>query len=167
MSQHSLFGIEQHTTTSDDYYTPAWIFEGMGIEFDLDPASPPGGVAYIPTRDYYTQADDGLNAPWYGRVWVNPPFSDTTAWARRFVAHGNGVMLAPVSKAAWPSEVWSAAAVVWLPRRAPAFGTPGQNRTEAFISYAVFLAAMGDECSAGLRRLAAIHEGALMQPVTS
>ena len=43
MSQAVLFGAEQSELTSDDYYTPAWVFERMGIEFDLDPCAPPGG----------------------------------------------------------------------------------------------------------------------------
>jgi hypothetical protein len=30
--------------TSDDYYTPPFIFEALGVEFDLDVSAPPGGV---------------------------------------------------------------------------------------------------------------------------
>jgi hypothetical protein len=42
--QEKLFKVEQSTITSNDYYTPAWIFEKMGLEFDLDVASPPDGI---------------------------------------------------------------------------------------------------------------------------
>jgi hypothetical protein len=26
---------------------------------------------------FYSKGDDGLNQPWYGRVWLNPPYSRT------------------------------------------------------------------------------------------
>lgn len=35
--QPALFGVAQTTRTSDDYYTPAWVFERMGITFALLP----------------------------------------------------------------------------------------------------------------------------------
>ena len=38
---------------SVDWYTPPHIFDGLGI-FDLDPASPVGGVSWIPALQYYT-----------------------------------------------------------------------------------------------------------------
>ena len=163
--QQSLLGVEQYETTTDDYYTPAWIFDAMGIRFDLDPASPPGGVDYIPAARFLTKADDGLNAEWAGKVWLNPPFSEMSPWARKWIVHGNGVLLAPVSKAAWPAEVWRASRLVWLPRQPINFGGPNNAGKLVGISYATFLAAMGDECAAGLRRLAGQYPGALMQSV--
>ena len=44
MDQLRLFDIEQTQLTSDDYYTPKWIFEALGEHFDLDVCAPPGGV---------------------------------------------------------------------------------------------------------------------------
>ena len=38
---------------SVDWYTPPYIFDGLGV-FDLDPASPIGGVKWIPALQYYT-----------------------------------------------------------------------------------------------------------------
>lgn len=32
--QPALFGAAQTQLTSDDYYTPAWLFERMGLTFD-------------------------------------------------------------------------------------------------------------------------------------
>ena len=62
---------------SVDWYTPPHIFDGLGI-FDLDPASPVGGVAWIPALQYYTLEDDGLTSDWFGRVWLNPPYGKQT-----------------------------------------------------------------------------------------
>ena len=53
--------------------------------FDLDPAA---GCEPAPIADErYTPADDGLAQPWFGTVWLNPPFSDRTPWYRRLVKY--------------------------------------------------------------------------------
>jgi phage N-6-adenine-methyltransferase len=49
-------------------------------KFTLDVAAAPHN-AKAPT--YYTRADDGLEEPWNGRVWCNPPYSDCGAWVRK------------------------------------------------------------------------------------
>jgi hypothetical protein len=67
-----LFAME-HAATTDDWYTPPWIFEAMGVTFDLDVCTPPGGVPWIPAENYYTPNDDGLAQDWYGFVWCNRP----------------------------------------------------------------------------------------------
>jgi len=51
--------------------------------FDLDPAA---GCEPTPIADTrYTEADDGLSSPWFGTVWLNPPFSDKATWYKRLV----------------------------------------------------------------------------------
>ena len=103
--QPRLFGIDQTQTTSDDYYTAKWIFDALGLHFDLDVASPPHPTN-VPCDRYYTQADDGLGSPWYGRVWMNPPYSRPGPWVDRWLAHGNGVALLPTSKSRWWDALW-------------------------------------------------------------
>jgi phage N-6-adenine-methyltransferase len=111
-----LFPVAQETTTSDDYWTPAWIFDALGIEFDLDVACPPDGPPHTPAKAWYTQETDGLASPWFGRVWMNPPFSNPTPWVQKFMAHANGICLVPTSKGKWFNNLWHAAdAVVVLP----------------------------------------------------
>ena len=101
---YTLFDAPQEISTSDDYYTPAWLFEDMGVTFDVDVAAPPGGVPWIPADKYFTMADDGLAQDWEGRVWMNPPFSGTTPWVRRFIEHRNGIALLPVYNNSWMTE---------------------------------------------------------------
>lgn len=79
---------------TSEWYTPPGIFEALGLEFDLDPCAPPGGLPWIPARRSLCEADDGLSQPWEGRVWMNPPYGrHTLAWMRRLAAHGDGVAL--------------------------------------------------------------------------
>lgn len=66
------FAHESQNNVSVDWYTPPWIFERMGVEFDLDPCQPIGGIPWIPTRKFYTIEDDGLTSSWLGKVWLNP-----------------------------------------------------------------------------------------------
>lgn len=96
--QGKLFNVEQSNISSNDYYTPAWIFEKMALRFDLDVASPPNGIPWIPADRYFTQLDDGLAQDWHGRVWCNPPFKGITPWVEKFIEHGNGVALLPLEK---------------------------------------------------------------------
>jgi hypothetical protein len=72
MLQPPLFGIEQTELTSDDFYTPKWLFDRLCITFDLDVCAPQGGIAWIPATRYYTKADDGLALPWLGRTFRRP-----------------------------------------------------------------------------------------------
>ena len=58
--------------------------------FDVDPASGAEGTPIAETC--YTKEDDGLTSPWYGNVWLNPPFSEKEVWFKRLYkqyAHGD------------------------------------------------------------------------------
>jgi len=58
------------------------LADAMG-GFDLDPAA---GCEPTPIADErYTPADDGLTSPWFGTVWLNPPFSEKVPWFSRLV----------------------------------------------------------------------------------
>ena len=137
-----LFGHEQEVTTSDDYYTPAWLFEDMAVEFDLDVAAPPGGVPWIPAKRFLTMADDGLSTPWEGRVWMNPPYSNSTPWANKFREHHNGIALVPFAKSQWNQSLWdSDGSVVMLPTRTR-FTNSDEGSLSIFLPVAVW--AFGD-----------------------
>ena len=81
---------------SDEWYTPAYIFKALGVRFDLDVASPPEGPRYVPASDWHSE--DSLSKPWFGFVWMNPPFghqSTKRLWLSKFFEHGNGIALIP------------------------------------------------------------------------
>ena len=137
-----LFPVVQETYTSDDYYTPKWIFDALGIVFDLDVACPPQGPLHTPCSRYFTQEDDGLSCEWQGNVFMNPPFSKTNNWAYKFIGHKNGVCLVPTSKSKWFDSLWQDAdAVVALPYN---LRFEGHNRGSIFIACAMFAYGAGN-----------------------
>lgn len=81
---------------SDEWYTPKYIFDALGVTFDLDVACPPDGPRYVPARAYFSNR--ALERDWHGFVWMNPPFGHQNAkrrWLRKFFEHGNRIALVP------------------------------------------------------------------------
>lgn len=106
----SITNLENHN--SDQHYTPKWIFDHIGIQFDLDVAAPIGGALNVPANRYYTEEDDGLVQAWQGCVWMNPPYSKPTPWVDKFIEHGNGVALLPVTRGKWWDRIWEAEGLI-------------------------------------------------------
>ena len=135
----TLFGLEQEVATSDDYFTPSWLFEDMAVSFDVDVAAPPGGVPWIPATKFYTMADDGLSQQWEGRVWMNPPYSGARHWVRKFMEHGNGIALLPMARSNWLNEIWDSGDPLVLLPKVGSFVFVGGT-----VSYGCFLWGRGE-----------------------
>jgi hypothetical protein len=114
--------------TSDDWYTPRWIFDAAGVTFDVDVAAPVDpGRRSCPARRYLTPLEDGLTQPWDGLVWMNPPYSRTEPWVRRWATHRDGLALVPAAKAAWLDILLDAAEMMTL--LSVRFNRPERNDT--------------------------------------
>lgn len=63
----------------NEWYTPARYIdmarEVMGT-IDVDPASNEVAQRTVRATTYYTAETNGLDKDWYGRVWMNPPYSN-------------------------------------------------------------------------------------------
>jgi hypothetical protein len=93
---------------SVEWLTPLFIFEALGLTFDLDPCAGESGDQ-VPARVRYTARDDGLSKDWSGTVWLNPPYGPhTPRWLRRLVKHGDGIAL-----------VFARTDTAWFHRAAP------------------------------------------------
>lgn len=104
---------------SDDWFTPRYIFDALGLKFSLDVAAPIDGPRHVPCWNWYHLIDDGLRRPWYGLVWMNPPFGHQRhkrEWLTRFFDHGQGIALVPDrTSAPWFQEFAPKAdAICWV-----------------------------------------------------
>lgn len=104
---------------SDEWYTPAHVFEALGCRFDLDVAPARFCDAHVPCDEII--AGDGLLMSWHGFVWMNPPFGGRNGiepWLDRFFAHGNGIALTPDrTSAPWFWRAWQRADDVLFTRK--------------------------------------------------
>lgn len=88
------FTHDKKENLSVDWYTPPSIFKSLGLQFDLDPCAPVGGVPWIPARRHFSIEDDGLSQHWDGLVWLNPPYGKhTPQWLHKMHRHRNGIAL--------------------------------------------------------------------------
>lgn len=139
----------------DEQFTPQWMFDRMGIVFDLDVAAPIGGAPYVPARRYYTKDDDGLAQAWEGFVFMNPPYSKPKLWVEKFIAHNNGIALLPFAKSAWLKDIWERSSAMTFIYDAK-FELLNGKKNSIFMP--VTLCGMGDKakeviCNANLGRV--------------
>jgi DNA N-6-adenine-methyltransferase Dam len=109
------------TWTGDvEWYTPPDILEAarevLGA-IDLDPASSDAQQARSPVKaaQYFTITNSGLERPWRGRVWLNPPYA--RGWIDLFAAkivqaYRSGEMSAGImlTNSSTETKWWQAAA---------------------------------------------------------
>lgn len=72
---------------TDDWWTPLDLINKIG-HFDLDPC----GNKKHRTADIIYE-ERGLETSWFGRVWLNPPYSEVDKWIDKLISHKNGVSL--------------------------------------------------------------------------
>ncbi|HEY5410913.1 MAG TPA: DNA N-6-adenine-methyltransferase [Caulobacteraceae bacterium] len=159
-----LFGHEQKagmgahqgsrpiTTT---WLTPPGIIQALGgaESFDLDPCAHPG---WPTARQGYSLPTNGLAAEWFGRVWLNPPYTteEIARWLGRLAEHGRGTALifARTETEAFHRFVWErATGLLFLAGRLN-FHLPDGRRAGANAGAPSVLCAYGQD---DLERLAA------------
>ena len=83
-----------HKGVTNTWFTPEYIIKPLG-EFDLDPCTQTFRPYDTAKRHICEDnGEDGLLAPWDGRVWLNPPYGKSiTPWLDKMAHHGNGIVL--------------------------------------------------------------------------
>lgn len=133
-----------------EWLTPPEVLAALGgaDSFDLDPATPP--VQPWPTaKARYTKADDGLALPWFGRVWLNPPYTSGIIgqWLKRLAQHGQGttIIFARTETDAFFRHVWEQASGLLFLRGRLNFHYPDGARAKANAGGPTVLCAYGSE----------------------
>ena len=80
---------ENVKTTTDTWLTPLWLINALG-DFDLDPCGIDG---HDTAKNKIIWPQDGLKSDWFGKVWLNPPYSDLNPWMDKLSNHGCGTAL--------------------------------------------------------------------------
>lgn len=137
---------------SSEWYTPEPYIEAaraaMGA-IDLDPASCSLANEVVRAAKWYSTAEDGLQQHWWGRVWLNPPYSDymgqAAAWAAKMLAEyragrvSQAIMLVNLSTSYQPAmQLIASAGLVCMVARRIRFNTSagqGERPTQANVIY--------------------------------
>jgi hypothetical protein len=83
-------GHQSATMRTCQWLTPPEIVRALG-PFDLDPCfSDPR--PWDTAAEHYSEG--GLERPWRGRVWLNPPYGqEVWNWLARLAEHGDGIAI--------------------------------------------------------------------------
>lgn len=135
-----------------EYLTPKIFIDRLG-PFDLDPCASvvrPWSTAKV----HLTSC--GLEAPWKGFIFLNPPYGRTSnehLWLAKLAAHGNGIALVFVKTEtrSWQENVWGKAnGILMLGKRISFCNTDGSTTEGKFG--ASCLIAYGSKALTKLRR---------------
>jgi hypothetical protein len=153
-----LFGIAD-VLDADHWYTPPWVFDGLGIVFDLDVAAPVEPLEWIPAKRSYTVADDGLVLPWEGTIWCNPPYSEPAPWCYRWAEHADGcILLRSDLSTRGPFAATSVASSLYVPPKRIQF-VNGHGGPTGAANFSTVLLGAGTAADAGIVRLAERYGG--------
>jgi hypothetical protein len=118
MTEQFSLGMGGHQSArmkNDEWLTPPAILKALG-RFDLDPCAPvnrPWDMA----DEHYTVEDNGLIKPWFGRIWLNPPYGPPPIvgpWLARMAQHrkGTALIFARTETELFFEHVWDTATAV-------------------------------------------------------
>lgn len=149
---------------SDEWYTPKFVFDALGCDFDLDVAAPVNGPAHVPADEWLHSRS--LDQAWHGFIWMNPPFGGRNSlepWLAKFFDHGSGIALTPDrTSAPWFQAAWQRADLVMFTRKIRFIrpdGSEGKSPSNGTALWAV-----SDQAERALRRAVDKGLGILATP---
>ncbi len=108
---------------TDIWLTPLDLISPLG-EFDLDPC---GEIYHKTASTIY--CENGLEKEWFGRVWLNPPYSEVEKWLEKLVEHGSGICLVFARiDTKWAQKIIPLADSVFFPKGRISFLRPDLSR---------------------------------------
>lgn len=125
-----------YNTGNNEWYTPPEYIEAvtsvMGC-IDLDPASTPEANVIVGATTFYTAQDNGLQQPWKGRVFMNPPYASELIplFAEKMKRHAQDgdvteaiVLVNNATETAWFNNLINVACAVCFPKGRIKFLSP-------------------------------------------
>lgn len=141
MGSHQSTRAQSHV-----WLTPRHILDALG-EFDLDPCAAPNPIAWPTARVHYIPPTDGLCEPWFGRVWLNPPYGSAVwTWLDKLAEHGQGTALifARTETSGFVDQVWKRASAIRFLHGRLHFHRPDGTRAAGNSGAPSCLVAYGD-----------------------
>ena len=130
---------------TQEWFTPFWIISELGA-FDLDPCT--SAIRPYEIAEWSITAG-GLEMPWFGRVWLNPPFKrgERSLWMKKMADHNDGIMLVPANMETqdFHNYVWGRCSGVLILRKRPHFLRADGSVAKANSGCTICLVAYGNE----------------------
>ncbi len=158
---------QNNTNLKDVWQTPDSLLDLLG-HIDLDPcAGPDTNIG----DTNYTESDDGLTQDWFGRVFVNPPFTQKTEWLEKVIEERDNTdvifVVTPDStdtKSWWHGYIAEHADYIWFSRGRISYIDPDTGEKMGSPTFGTAISIFGQVDSATLDRLA--ENGQLLETVT-
>jgi hypothetical protein len=106
---------EKSKFKNDVWLTPLEIIRALG-EFDLDPC----GEKYHPTaKTIFTEK--GLEQDWFGRIWLNPPYSEVGKWLDKLKSNIGIALVFARLDTKWAQSILPVVTKIFIPKGRIAF----------------------------------------------
>ena len=141
-----------HNTGENEWYTPSEYIEAARVvmgSIDCDPASSTIANQTVRASLFYSAEENGLEQPWHGNVWLNPPYAQPliSQFADVFIVKWNAleipqgiILVNNATETAWFATLVSEATSLCFPRGRIRFFDPQGNmgaplQGQAFLYY--------------------------------
>lgn len=134
-----------HQSGDVEWYSPREVVDVARTvlgAIDLDPASSAVANTVVQAAQFYTSEDNGLEQPWSGRVFLNPPYRqpDMEQFCEKFARHVRAgditegiVLVNNCTDTAWFSTLAAAASAFCFPSARFRFWQPGDRETSTAL----------------------------------
>ena len=141
--QHIIHKLLNNPDITNEWITPSEYTLPLG-PFNLDPCTSIYQKWHHASTNW---TEKGLDKDWFGRVWLNPPYSENKLWLKKMAVHNNGIVLVPArTDTRWFQDFVfnKAKGILFLKGRIGFFGK--ENYSKSKCTFAPVFISYGKEC---------------------